>query len=273
MDPEGASELRRRQIPLRNGQLLKTGFSADVDEFQLDALLVYRSLVLRRSGLASRPPSAYALVWRGRYYEVWQRRASARAIIEHLPLGSPVQPVAAPPCSNVLRLAGLAAAKGGLLATVMRPPATVVELSHASYPATWQTSDDPNIVVPTGRGTLEAEVNLTTTGRYLLWLGGSFRGQLELAVDGTVVGSARDQLNTFGEYTPLGEVRLPAGVHRLSLRYGGADLHPGSGGGAFPFGPLVLSRGDADRPVTYVRPGNARVLCGKRLDWVEAVGA
>jgi hypothetical protein len=273
MDAEGASELRRRPIPLRNGQLLNEGFSADVDEFQLGPLLVYRSLVLRRSGLASRPPSAYALVWRGRYYEVWQRRPEARPIIEHLPLGGPLQPVATPRCSDVLRLARRAAAEGGLLVTVMRPPATVVELSHASYPATWQTSADPNIVVPTGPGTLEADVNLTSTSRYALWLGGSFRGHLELAVDGTVVESARHRLNTYAEYTPLGELRLPAGVHRLTLRYGGADLHPGSGGGAFPLGPLVLSRGDADRRVTYVQPARARVLCGKSLDWVEAAGA
>jgi hypothetical protein len=272
MDPEGASELRRRQIPLRNGKLLNPGFSADVDEFQLGALLVYRSLVLRRSGLASRPPSAYTLVWHGRYYEVWQRPAEARPIIEHLPLGNPLQPVATPHCSDVLRLAGLAADAGGLLATVMRPPAAVVELARASYPAGWQTSNDPNIVVPTGPGTLEADINLTRTSTYTLWLGGSFRGHLELAVDGAVVGSARHQLTTFGEYTPLGRVRLPAGAHRLTLRYGGADLHPGSGG-AFPLGPLVLSHGDANRPVTYVQPANARVLCGKSLDWVEAVGA
>jgi hypothetical protein len=272
MDAEGASELRRRQIPLRNGQLLNGGFSADVDEFQLGALLVYRSLVLRRSGVASRPPSAYALVWRGRYYEVWQRRPKARPIIEHLPLGGPLQPVASPPCSDVLRLAGRAAAESGLLATVIRPPAAVVELARASYPAGWQTSNDPNIVVPTGPGTLEVDVNLTRTSRYALWLGGSFRGHLELAVDGAVVGSARHQLSTFGEYTPFGRVRLPAGAHRLTLHYGGADLHPGSGG-AFPLGPLVLSQGDADRPVTYVRPENARALCGKSLDWVEAAGA
>jgi hypothetical protein len=273
MDPEGASELRRRLIPLRTGQLLNTGFSADVDEFQLEAVLVYRSLVLRRSGLASRPPSVYALAWRGRYYEIWLRRVEARPIIEHMPLGSPLQPVATPPCSDVLRLARLAAAGGGVLATVMRPPATVVELSRASYPATWQASDDPNIVVPTGPGRLEVDVNLTGAGRFALWLGGSFRGHLELAVDGTAVWSARHQLSTFGEYTPLGEVRLPAGVHRLTLRYGGADLHPGSAGGAFPLGPLVLSQGDADRPVTYVQPANARVLCRKSLDWVEALGA
>jgi hypothetical protein len=155
----------------------------------------------------------------------------------------------------------------------MRPPATRVELSRASYPATWQASDDPNIVVPTGPGTLEADVSLTRTGRYSLWLGGSFRGHVELAVDGRVLWSARHQLNTFGEYTPLGEVRLLAGIHRLSLRSAGADLHPGSGGGPFPFGPLVLSRGDADRPVTYVRPESARVLCGKSLDWIEALGS
>ena len=40
-----------------------------------------------RSPVASRPSSAYQLVWRGRYYDVWQRPDSYQAIGEHLPLG------------------------------------------------------------------------------------------------------------------------------------------------------------------------------------------
>jgi hypothetical protein len=36
-------------------------------------------------------------------------------------------------------------------------------------------------------------------------------------------------------------------------------------------GPVVFSRTTADLPVTYVSPSAARTLCGKRLDWVEAL--
>src|SRR5439155_8135168 len=62
-DPEGASELRRRTIPLLNGKSLPKLGVADIDQFQLEGLLVYRTLVLRRSPVASRPPSIYTTVW------------------------------------------------------------------------------------------------------------------------------------------------------------------------------------------------------------------
>ena len=69
-------------------------------------------------------------------------------------------------------------------------------------------------------------------------------------------------------------MRLPAGTTRLTLRYDGPDIHPGSAGGGtgFGLGPLVVGRADpAGLPVTYVRQAQARTLCGKSLDWVEAV--
>ena len=65
-DPEAASELRRRQVPLGDGRTLHKGETADTDRFQLGGLLVYRTLVLRRSPVQSRPPSPYRLTWRGR---------------------------------------------------------------------------------------------------------------------------------------------------------------------------------------------------------------
>lgn len=73
MDAEGAGERRYRAIPLRNGQVVDKGGFADIDDFQLDAVLVYRTLVLLRSPYASRPPSSYSEVWSGKWYEVWQR--------------------------------------------------------------------------------------------------------------------------------------------------------------------------------------------------------
>jgi hypothetical protein len=33
----------------------------------------------------------------------------------------------------------------------------------------------------------------------------------------------------------------------------------------------VVSRTTSDPPVITVKPANARSLCGKRLDWIEAV--
>ena len=77
LDAEGASELRRRPVPLRDGRVLGKGEVAEIDAFAPEAVLVYRTLVLRRSAGASRPPAAYRLVLGGRFYDVWQR-AGAR---------------------------------------------------------------------------------------------------------------------------------------------------------------------------------------------------
>ena len=65
--PEGASELRRREDPLLSGHSLRKGTTADIDQFQLGPVLVYRNLVLRRGPGASRPPSPYQLVYDGKY--------------------------------------------------------------------------------------------------------------------------------------------------------------------------------------------------------------
>jgi hypothetical protein len=52
------------------------------------------------------------------------------------------------------------------------------------------------------------------------------------------------------------------------------DLRPGSGGYPFGLGPVVLATTTAaDVPVTFVDAADARSLCGRRLDWVEAVSS
>ena len=63
---------------------------------------------------------------------------------------------------------------------------------------------------------------------------------------------------------------LTAGVHRVALRYGEADLHPGSGDPPFYLGPLVLAE-PVRTSVRYVSTRDARSLCDDRLDWIEAV--
>ena len=109
-------------------------------------------------------------------------------------------------------------------------------------------------------------------GGYVFSVGGSFRDRLRAYVDGRPIADLRYYANAGGAYTRLGRVVLAPGRHLVLLRVGGADLHPGSGGYAFGMGPLLMSRTAAGPPVTFVSPNTARSLCGKRLDWIEALG-
>jgi hypothetical protein len=275
MDPEATSELRTRVDPLRNGQQVPTGEYADLDRLALTGVLAYRTLVLPNTPSASRPPSVYRLVWSGRFYDVWQRPEPLNVrILDHLALGTDLTAAAVPRCAAVLRLARQAAAKGGRLAAVIRPQPTVVALSTTEYPATWHSySGSPDVVYPARSGTLTASLIVSSAGRYGLWLGGSFRRQLEVSVDGHTIGTRRHQLNHPGDYTPFGKVDLAAGRHVVTLRYRTANLLPGSGGPPFALGPLVVARHTEELPVTYLQPSDARTLCGRSLDWVEAIGS
>jgi hypothetical protein len=273
-DPEGASELRRRQVLLRGGDETKKGAWADTDELGRDGLLVYRTLVLRRSPAQSRPPSPYELVWEGNYYEVWQRDGLGDpGVLARLPLGRRIEPAARAHCRDVMRLARLAGPEGRLAAATPAR-ALVVRLSDTRvHPAGWEDPRyGPSTLLPRGAGTIQAHVRVGTPGLYEVWLGGSVRGEVELLVDGAPVGATRHRLNNAGQYVGLGETTLTAGRHELELRYSGPDLHPGSGGLPLPLGPLVLSRSQAaDGRVTYVDPAGAASLCGRRWDWVEAL--
>ena len=44
----------------------------------------FRTIVMRRNPLASRPPSNYRLVYSSPYYLVWQRSAPASSVVAHL---------------------------------------------------------------------------------------------------------------------------------------------------------------------------------------------
>jgi hypothetical protein len=260
LDAESAGELRVDVIPLRTGGTVPKGGYADIDAFAPDTVLHFRTLVLNRSPEASRPPSPYRLVWAGTWYEVWQRAPTpTRTILEHLPFGNGSQPAAVPSCASVLRVASLATAAGGTLAYVQRPAAIVAELPAGLY--------------PDRRQTIDTAVNVTQPGRYGVWLGGSFAAEFRLSVDGHRRGSARHRLEHPGQYVPLAEVSLARGRHTLELAYDGPSiLHPGSAAHlAYPAGPLVLSTTTAELPVRTLNPAAARSLCGRRLDWLEAV--
>ena len=104
-DPEGASELRRRLVPLADGSSLEKGLWADTDEFRADAFEPYEALILRRSPEQSRPPGDFKLKKAGEFYEVWVRDAGVTSATERLPLGSGRSPVSVPECADVRELA------------------------------------------------------------------------------------------------------------------------------------------------------------------------
>jgi hypothetical protein len=270
--PEGASELRRRVVPLIGGGSLPKGQTADTDRFRLGAILTYRTLVLRRSPFQSRPPAPYRLIWRGHYYEVWQRPSSAPGhLTAHLGLGRGVEPAAVPRCRQVHRLAR-EAGRGGELVAAARERIETIHPSATKHPNAWQWAGYPGSLLPTKAGAIRAVARIRRPGDYDVWLGGSVRPQVDLEVDGEPAGEVRHQLNNEGEYVQLGSVRLARGAHTLKVNFHGADLHPGSGGAPSPIGPLVLSRQDpADERVAHLGTGEAPHLCGKRWDWIEAV--
>jgi hypothetical protein len=253
LDAEGASELRRRFDYLTNGATLDKGQSADIDRFRLDGVLTYRTLVLRRGPAESRPPSVYRLVWSGRYYEVWQRpEQPSRGILVHMPLGNASQAAGVAPCSTIRQLA--ATKRAVALATATRPQA--IPLGY-----------------PPSSGERTALVDLPQSGDYTAWMGGDWYGQASISVDGKPVGSMREELDWPGNYTDLGRIRLSAGRHLVGIGYRTGGWHPGSGGTPYSFGPAALTLENAREPVNIVPLSAARSLCGKRLDWVEALSA
>lgn len=273
LDAEGASELRFRPVTLVDGTTLEKGQWADTDRIALSALLTYRTLVLRRSPVQSRPPSAYSLVGRGDYYEVWQRPANGDGgIVEHLPLGDETDPGGVPECAELVRLGALAG-PGGAVMAARRGPNVSAALAAAERPADWVASagERPELR-PLSGGSARLRLEVSRGGRYDLFVQGSARNRLALTLDGIDTGSVSVQRNPDGQYLDLGRATLSAGSHLVRLSYAGPSLAPGSGGPPYATGPLVLSPvRDRDPPLLRVPASRARQLCDQRLDWAEAV--
>ena len=272
LDAEGASELRVHQVPLADGSVVAPGSYADIDRFRYPDLLYYRTLILRRSPVESRPGAPYQLVLRGRYYDVWQRPATGYPnVLEHVPLGDDGAPSAVPPCSTVRRVAATAAADHGEVAAATTPNPIFVPLAAGTLPPGWVGSPGaPDYVTPSGSATLLAKVQVPQAGLYSVWLNGMFGiwRHVSVGIDGSHVGTV-DESGSL--YAPLGTVHLTAGTHYVTLSYGSPLLAPGGAAPIYQLGPLALSPAGLPAPVDYVSPAKATSLCGRPLDWLEAV--
>lgn len=269
-DPEGASELRRRFVPLNDGSTLGKGETADIDRFSLDGLLPYKTLVLRRSPLAGRPPLPFQLVEAGDDYEVWQA-AGTPAPIQHLGLGGAEGPSAVPDCEEVEVLAGLAGTQH--VAAAVRPDPVRIQLGELSLPSDWEVGGEGAYVTPNSSGAATGSFSVEESGTYGIWLGGSPRGDVEIKINGETVGSSGPELDHADSYREVGEVELEPGRYEIEFVYDEASpLAPGVGGEAFPLGPMLVSTATAaDARIEMLDPSEASSLCGRSLDWIEAL--
>jgi hypothetical protein len=291
--PTEPAEYRPANLPTTRGILLVKTAYADLDSFALSTLYPYRSIVVRNSPVESRPPSIYKLIYRGTYYELYQRPAVPRQrIILHYPLGDQgtypycgaaengptlalcgIAPAAVPACSEVQRLGRLAAASNGSLVAYQRPLPVVIRGDDVRWPGLWYHDNTGHALTANTPGTAVAHIVLPNSQTYELWLGGLFARGFNVAVDGRPLGLVANQISDIDGYVPVARLRLSAGVHTVAITYPSAGLGPGSGDNTYTtldqigFQPL-------DSPATQmlqVSPSQAKTLCGRPLDWIEVV--
>lgn len=255
----------------------------DPDSITPSSLQTATYLVMRRSPTTSRPPANYRLVRVGRYYEVWKRDKSL-VVIRHLALGSSVfEPASKPGCSGVEVLARAATKTGGRLAWVERRPPPLYDPEYASsHNQGFDFSERvtyplyPRSVTVDGGGAAKGRVSVPKTGRYQVWIMGSFGRETEVRVDGRPAGAVAYEIANSGAYVALDRIWLTKGIHEIVLERSGGDLRPGNAGGYMSHllnvGPVVLSPVDAGRrAVRLTDARDYRALCSKQLDWLEVV--
>jgi len=269
LDPTGSDEAWQDnpRATLAAGGTTRYGFSTGIDQLAPAYVQRFRTLVLRRSGSAARPPSNYHVVYEGHYYDVWQKTPGA-GVVRHLALGTPLEPAAVPACADVRALA----AAGRTLAYVERPELPVMFPVQARHPHNWPPDGtDPTNLRPFGPGVVTGILQIARAARYTVWVQGSFGRGYRVSIDGHPIGWVRNELNPRGEFDVAGATALSPGSHTIELVRPSGSLYPGDGGRNRLLGPVVLDPATDNRSVHQLPASRWRELCGKRLDWVEAL--
>jgi hypothetical protein len=243
------------------------GYPVDLDRVPARAWPSYPLVLTRRDPTAGEPPSAYRVVWRGTYYQVWARRPGAPVVIVHLGLSGRRVVV----CARIRRLARIvAAARGARIVAAIPPRVVSVEVARGRHPA-WRYTH-PGLAM-SGAGALHTAFDLPRGGAWNIWLKGQLMPTASASVDGRSIGSIAGQLDgnphNPSAMTPL-RVRLSAGRHRLTIARGDPVLTPGAGGWAILHEVFLTPAGAAEVDTLRVTPpARWRMLCGGRFDWIE----
>jgi hypothetical protein len=206
-DPVGASEAFTVSglTPVTpDGAPARFGYPIELSALRPEDVERFKTLVVRRAPSGDAPPPGYTREWRGHYYDIWSRDGGGGG------------------AGSECRQAELQTARLGL-------------------PDGWSVrTDDPSLVQTVGPGEIAGSVKLPSSGRYEVWLRGSFGRDVDVTIDGTPAGSARDELAQPANWLDLGSLVLDAGKHDVALVRGGGTLAPGNGDGPRTLGQLVL---------------------------------
>ncbi len=242
------------------------GLYYDLDKERIGYLTSFPGIIKRRAPDASRPPASFRMVYENRYYEVWRRRAGIE-VRGHMPLQRLYDATDTPSCAAVRRLARRARRDDALVAA-RRPGVPRLDVARIAGDRLGPPRPDiPGVVVPKVPGTVKGPVS-TRSGRYRVWLRGSFGRPTSVRVDDRRVGAA-NEVNGPGQWVEVGTVQLRAGTHSVEVVRPSGALGPGNRYSGL-LGPVALEPIGAERLVT-VRPARARSLCGRPWDWIELV--
>jgi hypothetical protein len=246
----------------------------DLDEYPLKFVESFRTIVMRRDPLASRPPSNYKLVYLSGYYEVWQRAQPARTVATLVPVVNTDDKRYAGACASLAQAAHAAGRKAQIV--YMPAPSGYIQLDDSDLKLSGAFAPSGGVIATFGAGRAVREQPIPVAGRYDFFIEGSFGRPVDVIVDGRHVATAAYQVSYPGEWIEITSRWLSAGVHRFELVRGGFSLHPGNGDGIDPFnrtlGPLVLM--PAQKAVPTMRSasvGEALRLCRSATPprWIE----
>jgi hypothetical protein len=296
--PTEPAEYRSVTLPLRSGAILTKAAWSDLNSFAPSTLEPYRSIVTQRTPAESRPPAIYEPVYRGRYYELWQRpEHPSFHIIEQLDYGEAnehpycgvssngptaplcsLSPISIPSCPQILKLARSAQAQGATLIAYQRAAPKIARGDEVRWPGFWTHEPASHALVPTAHGTAVAHMEAPTSQRYELWLSGDFGRGFEVSVDGHKVGEARNELSLFNTYSHVATLFLPAGVHTIEMTFPTGTafpevLEPGSGWSLYNAlnGIILQPTQFPASELIHAAPAEAGKLCGRPLNWIDVV--
>ena len=235
------------------------GDPVDLDRAPPFALLPYKLIVTRRDPTASRPPSAYGLLWQGDYYEVWGRIPGAPAALAHFGRSARL-PVT---CAQIATIAHLArSANVGLVAARQVARVTIDTLAAKRL----RPAD----------GRFASSFAIPTTGTWQLWIKGELMSAVRLTIDGRLIDTVEGEVSgsAFSASTaaPV-RIHLTAGNHTIEFARTGPNLAPGAGGPAYLAAAFLTHPGAGARArLAAVPTSDWRSLCTRRPQWVEATG-
>jgi hypothetical protein len=251
-------------------------FAYDLNEYTLSWLESFRTITMRRSPYASRPPSNYRLVYLSTYYAVWQRDRPATLVYAHFPMPAAPSGHDAAVCREV----SVSARHAGPSAQVayMPAPSGFVQVGASNMTLRGALQGAGGVMLANGSGRAERDQPIPTAGHFDFYLSGSFGRPVNVSVDGQHVGTAAYQVSYPGEWLLIASRRLSAGVHHIEISVGGASLHPGNGPGVDGFnrtiGPLVITPAQPAEPVVHyasVRDFTRLCRAQHQFRWVEVV--